>query len=319
MGGGAVNNNPYFVINSISGLVNDRWYLFVGYVHPENRGAEGQTSLSGIYDGTTGAKVATGTDYCWAPGATTSIHRAYLYYSAAGSHIDFVWPRVDMLNGMEPSLAQLLAMGAVSARNPITPSNVTTYIANAAIGNAQIGGDLWSTNHVAGSAGWRIYRDGNAEFRNVTVRGDVEASSLKAGVAMVNSANIVIAAVDTLQIAGNAITVPVSADGTSSCQTATANFGGAPVALVVTGIGRHSHGSIGGGYINKYLRVYRNGGLIKTIQTSNYYYGGSGETETWNSSGAWVITDYPGPGSFYYTISFDDGTSCSVLAIGVKR
>ena len=111
MGGGAVNDNPYFVVNSISGLVNDRWYLFVGYVHPENRGAEGQTSLSGIYDGTTGAKVATGTDYCWVASATTSIHRAYLYYSAAGSHIDLVWPRVDMLNGMEPSLAALLAMG----------------------------------------------------------------------------------------------------------------------------------------------------------------------------------------------------------------
>lgn len=44
-----------------------------------------------------------------------------------------------MLNGMEPSLAQLLAMGSVSARNPITASNVTTYIADAAIGNAQIG------------------------------------------------------------------------------------------------------------------------------------------------------------------------------------
>lgn len=211
MGGGAVNNNPYFVVHGISGLITDRWYLFVGYVHPENRGGEGQTSLSGIYDGTTGAKVASGTDYCWAAGATTSIHRAYLYYAAPGSHLDFVWPRVDMLNGMEPSLAQLLAMGSVSARNPITPSNVTTYIANAAIGNAQIGGDIWSTNHVAGASGWRIYRDGNAEFRNVTVRGDVEASSLKANTAMVNRANIVNAAVDTLQIAGNAVTIPVAA------------------------------------------------------------------------------------------------------------
>ena len=91
----------------------------------------------------------------------------------------------------------------------ITSSNVTTYIANAALGNAQIGGDIWSNNFVAGSAGWRIYRSGSAEFRNVTARGNIEASSLKANTAMVNRANIVNAAVDTLQIAGNAVTIPV--------------------------------------------------------------------------------------------------------------
>jgi len=212
MGGGAVNPNPYFVVQGISGLVVDRWYLFVGYVHPEDRGGESQTSLSGIYDGTTGAKVASGTDYCWAAGATASRHRAYLYYAAPGSHLDFVWPRVDMLNGMEPSLAQLLAMGSVSARNPITPSNVTTYIANAALGNAQIGGNLWSTNwNYAGGTGWLLDRSGNFYGNNIYARGDIEASSLKANTAMVNRANIVNAAVDTLQIAGNAVTVPVHA------------------------------------------------------------------------------------------------------------
>ena len=207
--------------------------------------------------------------------------------------------------------AAIAGQGAFATLSKINASNVTTYIDNAALGNAQIGGNLWSTNWSGwGGTGWLLDRSGNFYGNNIYARGDIEATSIKAG-----AANIV----NTINVAGNAITVPVSAEGTSSCQTATANFGGAPVALVVTGIGRHSHGSIGGGYINKYLRVYRNGGLIKTIQTSNYYYGGSGETETWNSSGAWVITDYPGPGSFYYTVSVDDGTSCSVLAIGVKR
>jgi hypothetical protein len=72
----------------------------------------------------------------------------------------------------------------------ITSSNDTTYIANAAIGNAQIGGDIWSSNFVADSAGWRIYRNGNAEFRNITARGDIEASALKANTAMVDSLNL---------------------------------------------------------------------------------------------------------------------------------
>jgi hypothetical protein len=63
----------------------------------------------------------------------------YQYYASDQAQSQFAWPRVDEINGSEPSLDQLLAMGAVSARNPITTSNVTTYIASAAIGAAQIG------------------------------------------------------------------------------------------------------------------------------------------------------------------------------------
>jgi hypothetical protein len=83
----------------------------------------------------------------------------------------------------------------------ITPSNVTTYIDNAAIGNAQIGGNLWSTNwNYAGGTGWLLDRSGNFYGNNVYARGDIEASSLKANTVMVN----------TLHISGNAVTVPVT-------------------------------------------------------------------------------------------------------------
>lgn len=83
----------------------------------------------------------------------------------------------------------------------ITPSNVTTYIADAALGNAQIGGDIWSTNwNYAGGTGWLLDRSGNFYGNNIYARGDIEASSLKANTAMVN----------TLHINGNAVTVPVT-------------------------------------------------------------------------------------------------------------
>lgn len=82
----------------------------------------------------------------------------------------------------------------------ITESNVTSYIDNAAFGNAQIGGDIWSSNYVGGNSGWRVYRSGNAEFHDIVARGDIEATSLKTGVAMV----------DTLNVAGDAITAPTS-------------------------------------------------------------------------------------------------------------
>jgi hypothetical protein len=92
----------------------------------------------------------------------------------------------------------------------ITPSNVTTYIANAAIGNAQIGGDIYSSTWDWNN-GWLLQRNGNLYCANAYVRGNVEASSLKANTAMVSRANIVNAAVDTLQIAGEAVVVPRSA------------------------------------------------------------------------------------------------------------
>lgn len=56
--------------------------------------------------------------------------------------------------------------------------NITTFMADATIGNAQIRGDLFSINYVSGVSGWCVYRSGNAEFYNVKVRGDIEATSL---------------------------------------------------------------------------------------------------------------------------------------------
>jgi hypothetical protein len=64
-----------------------------------------------------------------------------------------------------------------------------------------------SPNFVTGSAGWQLAADGSAELQDVTVRGDVEATSLKADTLMVDEGHIVDASVDTLQIRGNAVTL----------------------------------------------------------------------------------------------------------------
>lgn len=212
----------------------------------------------------------------------------------------------------------------------ITPSNVTTYIDNAAIGNAQIGGDIWSSNFVAGSAGWRIYRSGSAEFRNVTVRGDVEASSLKANTAMIDRAHLKDAVVDTLQLAGNAVTIPIAAAGTTSCQTATTSFEGAPTAVVLAAVAHfHVQGTnVLGTLIAGYVSLYRGATLLKQIKILDTIHSSDGAAYTAIVSGSWVISDSPGGTSTYYravlTISGGNSTvlttsSCSVLALGVKR
>ena len=131
------NTNPYFWNGALP--ADDRWYLVVGYVRPSSAVAHGQANRGGVWDGTTGAKVLAGSDYAWHPATTMAKHRAYLYYATSSTAQFLAWPRVDLCDGSEPTLQMLLASGAVSAANPITHANASTYIANAAIGAAQIG------------------------------------------------------------------------------------------------------------------------------------------------------------------------------------
>lgn len=53
---------------------------------------------------------------------------------------------------------------------------VSSLIQDASITNAKIGSYIQSNNYVAGKAGWRIDKNGNAEFSGVTVRGTIYAS-----------------------------------------------------------------------------------------------------------------------------------------------
>lgn len=105
----------------------------------------------------------------------------------------------------------------------------------------------------------RVYAPGlSIVDNNLTVRGDVQATSINAG-----SANIV----NTLNIAGNAVTFPVgdqrTADSGGSGATAVAYGAVAGRPILVTGFingGPYGSGSWGyGGAVNCYLEVYNGG------------------------------------------------------------
>ncbi|WP_157603813.1 phage tail fiber protein [Rhizobacter sp. Root1221] len=131
------NPNPYFAVIPRGAVAGDRWYLLVGYVFPYN--STGNTNDgAGVYDTTTGARLIAGSNYQWSNGATVTASRAYQYYGDQGSVMWFGKPRVDLVDGSEVPLEALLAQGAVSARNPLTASNASSYIANAAIDLAHI-------------------------------------------------------------------------------------------------------------------------------------------------------------------------------------
>lgn len=62
---------------------------------------------------------------------------------------------------------------------PIGVYIANAFIQNASITNAKIGGDIWSSNYVAGQAGWRLNRAGNLEVNNLYARGEIAGGAFR--------------------------------------------------------------------------------------------------------------------------------------------
>ncbi|WP_445778469.1 hypothetical protein [Shewanella sp.] len=109
---GSKNANPYFWAAALP--QNNKWYLIVGVLQADNGTID--SGLSGLYDCETGVKVSNGTDYRIASGATSQYLRAYLYYSTNPAAKQYFWaPRVDLIDGSEPSLTSLMPNIATNA------------------------------------------------------------------------------------------------------------------------------------------------------------------------------------------------------------
>ncbi len=104
------NGNPYFWSGDLPQL--NKWYLVVGYVHGSNYNSN--LSYGGIYDPTTGTKVVNIIDYKFADTATQARHRTYLYFDTNTSDRQFFFaPRMEMVDGNEPPIADLLGLNDI--------------------------------------------------------------------------------------------------------------------------------------------------------------------------------------------------------------
>lgn len=104
------NTNPYFYSNHRSQLVENRWYLIIGYVFPygsTNNTHEG----AGLIDTTTGLYVGLGTNYAHTS-TGASVHRAYQYYANAGNRQVFGRPEIYEVNGTEPPLSRYMTLAS---------------------------------------------------------------------------------------------------------------------------------------------------------------------------------------------------------------
>jgi len=112
-----------------------RWYVLIGYVHPWNTSIT--TSIGGVYDMVTGQKVVNGTDFKWKQGTTEALHRIYYAHCAtSGSTCYICGPRVEVCDGSEMPLEQLLAASAsdyqltqMASDGIITPQEKTSFLA----------------------------------------------------------------------------------------------------------------------------------------------------------------------------------------------
>lgn len=120
---GTENNNPYFWAGDLPQL--NKWFMLVGYVHGSNYNATAQ--YGGIYDPITGLKVKNITDYKFKSTSKKLGHRTYLYYDTNTSDRQYFYaPRMELVNGNEPSIQELLGVNSTNPTN-LLASNLNNW------------------------------------------------------------------------------------------------------------------------------------------------------------------------------------------------
>jgi hypothetical protein len=134
---GVVNTNSYWHCSNIGSLTQNQWYLFVGHVYPYNTTYTGQHPNTGYYfpnnsikQGSVDSCNINGGEVKWSSDSTQGIHRAYHYYCGdTTSRLQFYDPRVDLVDGKEPSITELVNFSPAQWRN-LASNNVNFSISS---------------------------------------------------------------------------------------------------------------------------------------------------------------------------------------------
>lgn len=149
MDNSAVEGNAYWSCIGTSGLTQDVWYLYIGHVYPWNTSYTGRHPDTGYYfvnnpikqGDINGCNIGTG-DLKWSSNSTTGIHRTYHYYCADNTtRLQFYDPRVDLVNGKQPSINELVSRSPIQWRDLSGNNNNGTLI-NGPLFNSSNGGNI---------------------------------------------------------------------------------------------------------------------------------------------------------------------------------
>jgi hypothetical protein len=137
MDNSTINTNPYWNCTGTGGLNQDVWYLYVGHVYPWNTSYTGRHPNTGYYfvnnptkqGDVNGCNIGSG-DLKWSNNSTTGIHRTYHYYCAdSTTRLQFYDPRVDLVDGKEPSINELVNYSPAQWRN-LTQNNINFSVSS---------------------------------------------------------------------------------------------------------------------------------------------------------------------------------------------
>lgn len=106
---GAVDTNPYFHATAWPASAG-QWVLLVGHMWPAGSGTGSFHPDSGVWN-TSGTKLSgSNNEYVWQATNVKTTHRSYLYYSTdTTTNQQWYQPRIDLVDGTEPSVAELIA------------------------------------------------------------------------------------------------------------------------------------------------------------------------------------------------------------------
>lgn len=114
--GGGVETNPYWDCISPSTFTQDVWYLVTGHVYPAGTSSPVTHPDTGVYTISGGTTKVRDPNFCniggdvqWLTDSTVTLHRTYHYYSGDNTtRLQFALPRIDLCDGNQPSLSDLL-------------------------------------------------------------------------------------------------------------------------------------------------------------------------------------------------------------------
>jgi hypothetical protein len=112
----AEQGNAYWECENIGVLTQNVWYLVTGHIYPAGTAYTGRHPETGMFTVAGGpVKVRDvngcniGNDLKWGVASTGTLHRCYHYYCADNtSRLQFIDPRVDLCDGSQPTITELL-------------------------------------------------------------------------------------------------------------------------------------------------------------------------------------------------------------------
>lgn len=110
--------NPYFHVTQVNMLPVDQWLLLVGYVFPVDTPNQTVSTDAGIYNVSNGVQLYQATsDYRFIASTHILQHRCYHYYDRIpGIEVLYNDPRIDVCDGTEPTISELLNGYGVNMR-----------------------------------------------------------------------------------------------------------------------------------------------------------------------------------------------------------